>query len=132
MRELFLLVAGLLLLSGVPSLPAIPWPVLPAPARPTVEAPATAAVYVYEKDSHAIPAGVTVGLDRLNRERKVVANLVEADTTNGGGDVPAQFRAALDAARKAGLPALVVLSGSTVVRVVPAPPTEAAVMEAVP
>lgn len=93
---------------------------------------ATAAVYVYEKDLHAVPAGVTVGLDRLNRERKVVANLVEADTTNGGGDVPAQFRAALDAARKAGLPALVVLSGSTVVRVVPAPATEAAVMEAVP
>jgi len=46
--------------------------------------------------------------------------------------VPDQYRAALEAARKAGLPAIVALAGQTVLRVTPAPGTESAVMEAVP
>jgi hypothetical protein len=94
--------------------------------------PGTAAVYVYEKDATAIPLWVTTGLNRLNRERKVVATLVEADTTNGGGNVPEQYRPAVDAAKAGRLPALVVMAGQVVLRVVPAPGSEAAVMEAVP
>lgn len=93
---------------------------------------ATAAVYVYEKDDHAIPAYVTAAINRLNRERKIVATLLEDDTTNGDGEVPTQYRLALEAARKAGLPAVVAMAGGQVIRVTPAPASEAAVMEAVP
>lgn len=128
MRPFLLLLAGLVLLGGVP-LPTVPWPVPPIVAP---SAPATGAVYVYEKDESPVPVGVTVALNRLNRERKIVATLLEADTTNGTGVVPAQFKPALDAAKAAGLPCLVVVAGSAVLRVVPAPATEAAVMEAVP
>jgi len=93
---------------------------------------ATAAAYVYEKDDHAIPAYVTQAVNRLNRERKIVATLLEDDTTNGDGEIPAQYRLALEAARKAGLPAMVAMAGGQVLRVTTKPASEAAVMEAVP
>lgn len=119
----FLIAVGLyLVLGGVPTLP---WTV------PVVTVPTAAdrVVYVYEKDASLVPTGVTVALDTLNR-RGLVANLYEADVTDGDGDVPTQFAAALTAAKAAGLPALVVLSGSSVLRVVPGPDTVEAVMEA--
>jgi len=125
-RPVLLLAAGLFLLAG--PLPAIPWPesVVTAPAA------STAAAYVYEKDDHAIPAYVTAAVNRLNRERRIAATLLEDDTTNGDGEVPAQYRLALEAARKAGLPAMVAMAGGQVLRVTPKPASEAAVMEAVP
>ncbi len=122
MRPLAFIAAGLLLLT----LPRVEW------GRVDTTGPATAAVYVYEKDDGGVPAYVTVAVNRLNRERKVVATLLEDDTTDGDGDVPEQYRSALDAARKAGLPAVVALAGRTVLRVTPRPGSEAAVMEAVP
>lgn len=126
MRPLLLLAAGLMLLSG--PLPAIPWPV------PAVTAPAaaTAAVYVYEKDATAVPTGVVVGLNRLNRDRGIVATLLEADTVDGTGEIPEQYRPALAAAAASGLPALVVLSGSAVLSVTPAPTDPEAIARAVP
>jgi hypothetical protein len=114
MRPFILLAAGLILLGGVP-LPVIPW------LSAAVERKPTAVVYVYEKDDTAVPVGVTVGLDRLNRERGVVATLLEDDSTNGDGDVPGQYVPALEAARREGLPAIVVLSGSTVLSTTKAP-----------
>ena len=127
MRPLILLAAGLILLGGFP-LPVIPWPV---PVVATPELPSSV-VYVYEKDQSAIPVGVTVGLNRLNRERHIVATLLEADTTDGSGDVPEQYREALAAATASGLPALVVLSGTTVLSVTPAPVDADAIVRAVP
>jgi len=126
MRPLLLLAAGLVLLAG--PLPSIPWPV------PAVTAPAaaTAAVYVYEKDASAVPVGVTVGLNKLNRERKIVATLLEADPDDGTGEIPDQYREALAAATASGLPALVVLSGSTVLSVTPAPTDPDEIARAVP
>lgn len=97
-----------------------------------VPSTATAAVYVYEKDASPVPVGVTVGLNRINRERQIVATLLEADTTDGDGDVPDQYRPALDAAKAKGLPALVVLAGSTVLAVVNAPTDADAIVRAVP
>jgi hypothetical protein len=120
-RPLACIAAGLLLLT----LPRVEWGRV-APSA------ADAAVYVYEKDDGGVPPFVAVAVNRLNRERKVVATLFEDDTTDGDGDVPDQYRAALDAARKAGLPAVVALAGRTVLRVTPRPGSEAAVMEAVP
>lgn len=124
MRPFVLLAMGLILLAG------------PLPAwwggGAVVATQATAAVYVYEKNETAVPPGVTVGLNRLNRERQILATLVEADATDGGGDVPEQYRPAVEAARGKGLPALVVLSGSTVLAIVQAPADADAVVRAVP
>lgn len=127
MRPFVLLALGLVLLAG--PLPA--WRGCDR-ADVVVPAEATAAVYVYEKDASAVPVGVTVGLNRLNRERKITATLLEADTTDGDGDVPSQYRPALEAARSKGLPALVVLAGSTVLTIVSAPADADAVVRAVP
>jgi hypothetical protein len=123
-RPLLLLAAGLFLLAG--PLPEIPWPV-PALTAPAV----TAAVYVYEKDMTAVPTGVVIGLNVLNRDRGIVATLLEADTTDGDGEIPDQYRPALAAAKDRGLPSLVVLSGSTVVSIVQAPADSDAVTGAV-
>lgn len=122
MRPLAFIAAGFLLLT----LPRVEW------GRVDTSGSATAAVYVYEKDDGGVPPFVAVAVNRLNRERKVVATLLEDDTTDGDGEVPEQYRSALDAARKAGLPAVVALAGRTVLRVTPQPASEAAVMEAVP
>lgn len=120
MKPFVLLAAGLLLLT------------LRLPAATTTAGPATAVVYVYEKDATAVPPGVTVGLNRINRERQVLATLLEADATDGDGDVPDQYRPALEAAKPKGLPALVVLSGSTVLAIVPDPKDADVVVRAVP
>ena len=124
MRPLLLLAAGLFLLAG--PLPEIPWTV-PALTAPAV----TAAVYVYEKDMTAVPTGVVIGLNVLNRDRGIVATLLEADTTDGDGEIPDQYRPALAAAKDRGLPALVVLSGSAVLSIVQAPADSDAVTGAV-
>jgi hypothetical protein len=124
-RPFVLLALGLLLLAG-------PLPAWHGGGTAVVAQTATAAVYVYEKDATAVPPGVTVGLNRLNRERQILATLVEADATDGDGDVPDQYRAAVEAAKAKGLPALVVLSGSTVLSIVKAPTDADAVVRAVP
>jgi hypothetical protein len=79
-----------------------------------------------------VPAFVTSVLNKLNHERKIVATLFEADEYDGTGQVPEQYRLVLQAARKTGLPAMVSMAGTTVLRVVTKPTSEAAVMEAVP
>lgn len=106
----------------------------PAPGPdppPVVVTPGTAVTYVYEKDDGGIPSGVSVGLDRLNRERQILATPFEEDTTDGDGDTPDQYKAALAAAQQAGLPALVVTTGDTVLKVVPDPRTAEQVFEAI-
>jgi hypothetical protein len=107
----------------------------PAPVvTPDTPAPApvvTAVAYVYEKDQTAPPVGVQTGLNRLNREKKIVATLFEEDTVDGNGETPDQYKAALAAAREAGLPSLVVSNGSVVLKVVKAPTTEEHVLGAI-
>jgi hypothetical protein len=100
-------------------------------ALPIVGPAATAATYVYEKDTNAVPAGVLAGLNRLNREKKITASVFEEDTRDGSGEVPDQFKAALAAATTAGLPALVVTSGETVLKIVKNPRTEEQIVGAV-
>jgi hypothetical protein len=133
-RALFLVSAGLVLLIGLPPIPTLPVWTRPDPVVkvPAVPGPATSATYVYEKDATAVPVGVSVGIDKLNRERKIVATLLERDTTDGDGDIPDQYRPALEAARAKGLPALVVLSGSTVLSIVKDPKTAEEIARAVP
>lgn len=114
-------------------------PVVPVDPVPTIKV--TAATYVYEKDDHAVPNYVLAALNKLNRglpatvdlpaRPPINANLLEADTTDGTGDVPEQYKAALAEAKRVGLPCLVVTGpGGVVIRTVKNPTTEAAVMEA--
>lgn len=108
-------------------------PVVVDPNNPPVDpnSPVTAATYVYEKDDTAVPTGVVTGINRLNRERNIIATLFEEDTRDGDGDVPDQYAVALAAATQAGLPAFIVQAGDKVLLVVKAPVTEAQVLEAV-
>jgi hypothetical protein len=102
----------------------------PTPVEPTDPSKVTAVIYVYEKDDGPVPSGVMVGLDVLNR-RGILATTFEDDTTDGDGDVPLQYQAALEAAKEKGdKPALVVQAGSTVKSVWHDVRTEQDVLEA--
>lgn len=107
-----LLAAGGILLADAP-LPRMP-------IRLPV-AQATSAVYVYEKDATPVPPSIVSEIDKLNRERKITATLLEVDTVDGTGETPEQYRPAVEAAKKATLPAFVVLSGTTVISTVSSP-----------
>jgi hypothetical protein len=93
-------------------------------------APPSAVVYTYEKDTDIVPAPVIAALNAINRAG-IRATLDEVGTTDGPGDVPDQYKVSRPAAIAAELPALVVLSGDKVSRVVKAPQTQADVLEAV-
>lgn len=132
MKPFALIAIGLLLLFGVPELPEIPRFELPSWTILAPKTEATAAVYVFEKDDGPVPGFVTVAVNRLNIERKILATLFEADDENGNREVPAQYRAPLAAAKAAGIPALVVMAGEKVIRVIPKPATEDEIWRAVP
>jgi len=100
---------------------------------PTIVPPTnnvTAVVYVFEKDDTAVPGAVSFAMDKINRDG-IEATIFDDDIVDGTGEVPDQYKIALAAAREAGMPVLVVLAGDKVVRVVKAPTTEQAVMEAI-
>ncbi len=103
----------------------------PEPPKPPVTTKATTATYVYEKDDTALIPAVLSGLNRLNREKKIIATLYEDDNTNGKNAIPEQYKLAYDAAKKAGLPVLIITDGTNVLNVVKAPTTEQQVWEAV-
>lgn len=132
--------------AGKPPLVAMRWIIVsghgpqPPPVKPDEPAPkpiepkpttVTAATYVYEKDDTAPPAAVRSALNKLNREHKIEATEFEQNTFDGDEQIPDQYKAALTAAKESGLPALVVLADSTVLRVVKSPTTEQQVLEAV-
>ncbi len=106
-----------------PGLPSILSPAkTPAVARVT---------YVYEKDATTISAPIMAGLNRLNRERGIVATAIDADVLDGNGEMPDQYRKAIPAAIEAGLPVVVVESVDKVLRVVKVT-TESQLLESVP
>lgn len=110
---------------GVVVDPTKPPPVIDPTTKPT------SVTYVYEKDDAAVPRPVQAALNKIHAQGGgVVASLFEDDSVTGVGTVPKQYQAALKAAREAGLPCLVVLSGDNVLRIVKAPTTEAQVLEA--
>jgi hypothetical protein len=119
-KPFVLIAAGLFVLFGVPDVSQFAkW--LPVAVVKPVEV--DACVLVYEKDSTAIEPAVRAALNTLNR-KGVLSTLFEDDTVSGDGDVPEQYRLPLEAARKAGLPCLVVMAGGKVLRVVTNPTAE--------
>lgn len=89
------------------------------------------ATYVYEKNQNEVPAAVASGLSKLN-EKGIRATKFDQDTVDGNGEVPDQYKTALEAAKKAGLPSLVALSKGKVRKVVKDPKTEEQVLEVAP
>lgn len=111
-----------------PNVPATPTtPTVPAPTTP-----ATSAIWVYEKSQHTLPPPVLYALNRLNRERNIDATLYEQPEGEFVEKASPKYKAILAAAQQVGLPALVVISGSVVIKVVKDPKTEQQVLEAVP
>jgi len=103
---------------------------IPVPSWSVVTPVATVdrAVLVYEKDTDVIPPAVRAGINALNT-RGIVAVLYEVNDLE---EVKPAYVVPVEAAKKSGLPSLVVLAGDKVVRVVKSPATEADVLEAVP
>jgi hypothetical protein len=92
----------------------------------------TSATYVYEKDqTGGVPPGVQFALREINLVGKVSAAAIEADVVDSTGSTPSQYKIAVEAAKAAGLPALVVQAGQKVVKTVSAPLTAEQVQEAV-
>ncbi len=123
-------ILGALTFAPLPDVDGLSWPSWSW--LPSIVSKATQATYVYEKDTTGIPNEVATALNKLNRERKILATPHEHDTKNGNQTIPAQYKIAVPAAEAAGLPALVVQAGDRVLKVVKSPTTEAAVLEAVP
>jgi hypothetical protein len=90
----------------------------PIPTTPDV---VTAITYVFEKNQTAPPSEVTKALDRLNRDKSIKATMLEDPTNNENGKVAKQYERALAAAKKEGLPAIVVETADRVLRVVSDP-----------
>lgn len=110
-----------------------PSPNDPNPDQPLPNNRVSRVTYVWDEDKSAVPHLVAKALQRLNADfpGSLVASEFEDSTVDGTGDVPEQYKVALEAARKAGLPALVIQSGSTVLRVITNPKTEQDVQDAV-
>ena len=102
-----------------------------APILPTPTTKIVSATYVFEKDDTAVPAPVMATLDKLNRERGIVATVFDDDVVDGTGQTPDQYKPAVTAAKQVGLPALVTVDDKGVTRAVKDPKTETDVLEAV-
>ena len=116
---------------GIPPPPVVVPPVTPPVVTPDPTTRATRATYVYEQRRGSPPPPVLAALSRLNVPGGFVASAIDQDVINGKGQVPAQYAAALDAAKKVGLPCLVVEYTIGLPKVVPAPKTAADVEGAV-
>jgi hypothetical protein len=102
------LLAGLLIGTAAQHVGCTPRPDVPVVVEPVKPKP-DAVVYVYEKDDTAPSIEIMVLLDKLNRAG-IQATDVDDDVVDGDGQTPDQYKAAIDAARLAGLPAIVLLS----------------------
>ena len=83
-----------------------------------VSAEITQVTYVHEKDqSGGVPPGVQFTQDELYDAGKISAAAIEDDTEDATGQTPPQYKIAVNAAKEAGLPSLVVQAGEKVVEV---------------
>ena len=88
--------------------------------------PPDKAVLVYESEGYTPPAYVPAVLSESGLNTRVV----DQDVVTGDGNTPADVAPAIDAAKKNGLPAVVLLRGDTVVDVFSVQETAEALREA--
>lgn len=118
------ILAGMILVNGQPiyftgdSVTSITIGDTPDPTPHPVTTKVDRVTYVYEKDQGGVPVNVQVALAKINEGRKILASEFEDDTVDGDGDVPDQYKIALEQSKTTGIPCLVVQSGTKVVRVV--------------
>lgn len=82
----------------------------------------TQVTYVYEKDQSSPPRAVQAALRALN-EAGILATALDDDARTGEGEVPEQYKVALEAA-KGKLPCLVIQAGDKVLKVIEKPTAE--------
>lgn len=103
------------------------------PEDPDTDTDANRVTYVYEKEKAFVPREVAAALRELNDAEgsDIIAAAIDQDAVTGTLISPKQYEIAIAAAKAAGVPALVVQSGDTVIRVVKDPTTREAVMNAI-
>ena len=84
------------------------------------------AVVVYESSEYTVPPHVGSAL----QESGLPARVVDQHIVDGNGNTPASVSPAIDAAKKNGLPAIVLLRGDGGVDVFSVPATEQELLEA--
>jgi hypothetical protein len=115
---------GIILAQWVPATPiGLPW----LPSVVTLKKP-TKATYVYEQRAGSVPSAVLSALNTLNRSG-IVATPVDQHVLGGGDSIPAQYVVAMEEAKKAGIPCLVVEYSTGPPKVVKAPTTAEQVLE---
>jgi len=124
-RLIIACLVGIILAQWVPATPIGTW----LPSVVTLKKP-TKATYVYEQRAGSVPSAVLSALNTLNRSG-VVATPVDQHVLGGGDAIPAQYVVAMEEAKKAGIPCLVVEYSTGPPKVVKAPTTAEQVLEAV-
>jgi len=115
---------GIILAQWVPATPIGTWPSIV-----TVAKKPTKATYIYEQRAGSVPSAVLSALNTLNRSG-IVATPVDQHVLGGGDSIPAQYVVAMEEAKKAGIPCLVVEYSTGPPKVVKAPTTAEQVLEA--
>ena len=115
---------------------AIAWVVRSADSVPTVppdtpvEVKTDLAAVVYESEEMSL-APYVIGAANEIGASGIEVRLIDDDVTTGNDNQPAQVKLAIEAARANGLPALVVMGGGKVLRVVDLPTSKEAIVGAV-
>ena len=109
---------------------ARPPPVDPDDPPPTTKVDRV--TYVYERTQRPVPRGVSAALREINdTNESIIAAGVDKDIRTGDLKTPKQYEIAIEAAKKVGIPALVVQSGDSILKVVKDPKTKEEVLEAI-
>lgn len=106
-----------------------PAPVVEPDVEPTPQV--TSVVYLHKKSTR-IPPAVKGAINEINRGGEIRASLHLYSTTDGDGEVPDQFKPAVEAVSEHELPTLVILAGDEVVDRIADPRTKDDVLEALP
>lgn len=93
--------------------------VIPIPGIVTTDK-TTMAVVVYESSEQPIAPYAMAARDRIEAAG-IEYRITDKDVETGDGQTPVELKPAIDAAKAAGLPSLVMQAGETVQRVVPFP-----------
>lgn len=87
-----------------------PGPVEPAPDEPTPPTTKIASIqYVYEQREGGPSNEIQSVMDRINREKKIKTTMVDDDAENADGQIPKQYRVAIEESKKIGVPCVVAL-----------------------